>query len=153
MGVPRPKLIHGFSPNFEDMLTETGSTAEWVLDGIGHLLPWEHFKYFSVLNLLIEKGVPLNRCYYSCVLISCWPRPGLGDYETASIHACMCVCMRVCVCHIFKSSFIFHSVMKISSPNLQRMFMAVKTCSVKNDGTHLKKKHGRHSALLENHWS
>ena len=40
----------------------------------------------------------------------------------------VCVCMNVCVCHIFKSSFISYSLMNISSPNLQRMFMAVKTC-------------------------
>ena len=39
--------------------------------------------------------------------------------------------MHVCVCHIFKSSFVSHSVMKISSPNLQRMFMAVKNMSGK----------------------
>ena len=28
VGVPQPKLMHGFSPNFQDMLTKTGSTAE-----------------------------------------------------------------------------------------------------------------------------
>ena len=57
----------------------------------------------------------------------------LGDYETSSVHACRQVgeCRGVCVCHIFKSSFMSHSVMKISSPNLQRMFMAVKNMSGK----------------------
>ena len=43
----------------------------------------------------------------------------------------VCVRMHVCFCHIFRSSFISYSVMKISSPNLQRMFMAVKTCLYK----------------------
>ena len=28
MGVPQPKPVHGFSPNFQDMLTETGTTYE-----------------------------------------------------------------------------------------------------------------------------
>ena len=63
----------------------------------------------------------------------------MGDYEMLlCVCACVCVCMHVCVCHIFNSSFISHSVVKISSPNLQKIFMAVKTSPVKND-THLKK--------------
>ena len=28
VGVPQPKPMHGFSPNFQVMLTETGSIAE-----------------------------------------------------------------------------------------------------------------------------
>ena len=36
--------------------------------------------------------------------------------------------MHVCFCHIFTSIVISHSFMKISSPDLQRMFMAVKIC-------------------------
>ena len=28
VGVPQPKPMHGFSPNFKDMLIETGSIAE-----------------------------------------------------------------------------------------------------------------------------
>ena len=28
VGVPQPKPMHGFSPNFQDMLTKTGSRAE-----------------------------------------------------------------------------------------------------------------------------
>ena len=28
VGAPQPKLMYGFSPNFQDMLTETGSTAD-----------------------------------------------------------------------------------------------------------------------------
>ena len=48
---------------------------------------------------------------------------------------CVCVCgggggggvhMHVCLCHTLKSSFISHSVLKISSPNLHKMFMNVK---------------------------
>ena len=88
----------------------------------GSLLPWQPFKYFSVLNFLIKTGKLLNRCYYSCIFISCQPRPGLEDYETPSMRVC------ACICHIFKSTVISLSFMKISTPNLQRMFMAVKTC-------------------------
>ena len=40
---------------------------------------------------------------------------------------CMPVCMDVCICHILKSNFISHLIIKISSPHFQRIFMAVKT--------------------------
>ena len=55
VGIPQPKPMHGFSPNFQDMLTETGSTAEFVLEGIRqHLLPCQCFKYISVKKILIN---------------------------------------------------------------------------------------------------
>ena len=38
-----------------------------------------------------------------------------------------CVCMHVCICHIFSKTY-FSLIINISSPYLQRMFMAVKTC-------------------------
>ena len=130
--------MHGVSQNLQDMLTETGSRAELVLEGISqHLWPWQCFKYFSVLNFLIENGALLNRCYYSWIFIPLWPRLELGDYEMPSLRACVC-------CHIFKSSFISYLFMKILSLNLQRMFMAVKTC-LQQFCTHFKKQHGRHS--------
>ena len=44
------------------------------------------FKYFLVLTFLIEKRALLNLFYYSCILISCWPRPGLRDDKM------LCVC-------------------------------------------------------------
>ena len=34
VGVPQPKPIHGFSPNFHNILTERGSSADLVLGGI-----------------------------------------------------------------------------------------------------------------------
>ena len=82
-------------------------------------------------------------------LIFRWPWSDLGDYETLPVH----VYMHVCVCHIFKLSFISCLDMKISSPNMQRMFMAVKTCLLKIMVLILKKPHGCHSQLLESHWS
>ena len=90
-----------FHQIFRILLTETGSRAEKVLEGIWqHLLPWQCFKYFSVLNFYIEKGVLLNQCpivdFYPV-----WPRLELGDYEMPSLctcmPACMCVCMHVCI--------------------------------------------------------
>ena len=51
---------------------------------------------------------------------------------------CRGVCIHVCICHIFKSSFISHSVMKIFSPNLESMLIAVKIMVL------ILKKHGRH---------
>ena len=45
---------------------------------------------------------------------------------------------RVCVCHIFTSTFISHSFMKMSSPNLLRIFTAVKMC-LKKFCSHFKK--------------
>ena len=46
-------------------------------------ISWQRFKYFLVLNFLIEKGEPLNRCYYSCISPD-GQKLGLGDY------ACVC---------------------------------------------------------------
>ena len=63
------------------------------------------------------------------------------------MRACMCVCVHVCVCHIFTSTFISHSFVKISSPSLQKMLMAMKTCA-KSFYTYFKK-HGR---LFEDRW-
>ena len=80
--------------------------------------------FICLAVLSIKKGA--IKPNYSYILISCRPRPGLEDYETLYVH--VCACMHVFVCHILKSSFISHSFMKISSPNLQTMFMAVKTC-------------------------
>ena len=55
-GVPQPKPLHGFSPNFQDVFTPRGSRADYVLRGIQlSLLPWQHFSYFQVLNFV---GVP-----------------------------------------------------------------------------------------------
>ena len=83
MGVPQPKPMQGFSPKFQDMLTERGSKADWVLEVIWkNLLPWQCFKYFLVF--FVEKGPLLNQCYYSCIFIS--HQPGLGDYEMPSVH-------------------------------------------------------------------
>ena len=135
VGVPKP--MHGFSLNFHYMLTERESRADEVLEGIWQqLLPWQCFKYFSVLNFSIEKGALLNRCNYNYIFIS---RVGLGDY------------MYVCICQIFTSIFICHSFMKIPSPNLQRMFMALKHACEKFCPHFKKKKHGRHSRLFKNH--
>ena len=36
VSVPQPKLVHGFSPNFHNMLTSRGSRADWDLGGILH---------------------------------------------------------------------------------------------------------------------
>ena len=53
MGVPQPEPLHGFSPNFQDMFTSRGSTADLVLVGIRlPLLPWQHFKDFRVLKFV-----------------------------------------------------------------------------------------------------
>ena len=49
----------------------------------------------------------------------------------------MCVRAYLCVFVTFLNQALSHSFMKISSPNLQRMFMTVKTC-LKNYCTHLK---------------
>ena len=44
VGVPQPKPLHGFSPNFQDMFTPRGSTADLVLVGIRlRLVPGLHF--------------------------------------------------------------------------------------------------------------
>ena len=47
VGVPQPKPVHGFSPNFQDMLTETGSELSkfWRVS-----VTMQCFKYFSVLT-------------------------------------------------------------------------------------------------------
>ena len=71
---------------------------------------------------------------------SSWPRPWLRDYETPSVRACEY--MHVCVCHIYKLSFISHSVMNVYG--FENMF-------VKNYGTYFKKQHSCHSRLLKNH--
>ena len=34
VGVPQPKPMHGFLPNFQDMLTPVGSRADQVFGGI-----------------------------------------------------------------------------------------------------------------------
>ena len=34
MGLPLPKPMHEFLQNFQDMLTKTGSRADYVLEGI-----------------------------------------------------------------------------------------------------------------------
>ena len=64
----------------------------------------------------------------------------LSRWEIIKCFQCMraslCACMHVCICNILKSSFISHSVIKISLPNLQRMFMAVKNS--KKYGSHFK---------------
>ena len=53
VGVPQPKPLYGFSPNFQDMFSPRGSTADLVLVGIRlPLLPWQHFKDFQVLNFV-----------------------------------------------------------------------------------------------------
>ena len=44
VGVPQPKPLQGYSPNFQDIFTPRGSTADLVLVGIRvPLLPWQHF--------------------------------------------------------------------------------------------------------------
>ena len=43
VGVPQPKPLYGFSPNFQDVFTPRVSRAE-VFGGIQRqLLPWQHF--------------------------------------------------------------------------------------------------------------
>ena len=60
VGVPQFEPVHRLSPNFQDMLTAIGSTADLLLKVICQQpLPWQCFKYFSVL-ILIEKGPLLN---------------------------------------------------------------------------------------------
>ena len=65
--------------------------------------------------------------------------------EMPSMSACTCVHLS----HCFTSSFISHSFMKMSSPNLQRMLMAGKIC-LKKICPHFKK-HAHHRRLFENH--
>ena len=44
MGVPQPKSLHRFQPNFQDMFILRGSKADKVLGGIQlPLFPWQHF--------------------------------------------------------------------------------------------------------------
>ena len=44
VGVLQPKPMHGFSPNFRDMLTPGGSSADEFLWGIWQqLFPCQHF--------------------------------------------------------------------------------------------------------------
>ena len=53
MGVPQPKSLRVFSPNFQDMFTPRGSTADLVLVGTRvPLLPWQHFQDFQVLKFV-----------------------------------------------------------------------------------------------------
>ena len=59
------------------------------------------------------------------------------------------VCLSVC--HVFAQTLISHSFMNISSPNMQGMFMAIKTCLCNFFCLILKKKqNGRHSQLFKN---
>ena len=59
MGVPQPKPLHGFLPNFQDMFTPRGSAADLVLVGIWlSLLPGQHFEEFRVLKFV---GVPQSK--------------------------------------------------------------------------------------------
>ena len=59
--------------------------------------------------------------------------PLARGWEIMKCLLCMgvCVCVHVCICHIFTQTFISHSFMDISSLDVQRMFMAVKKMSVK----------------------
>ena len=70
---------------------------------------------------------------------------GLGDYETPSMHVCICVCVHVCT-----GWPLYFINLWITSPNLQRMVMAVKHVCRKFC-THFKKQHGRHDPLFKNH--
>ena len=57
MGVPQPKPVHGFLPNFQDMITPTGSRADDLVKGMWpQLLPLQHFKDFLVLNFFMKQG-------------------------------------------------------------------------------------------------
>ena len=51
------------------------------------------------------------------------PACGRGDYKTPSVHAS--------VRQVFAQTLIYHPFIKIFSPNLQGMFMAMKTCLYK----------------------
>ena len=55
MGVPQPKPMHRFSPNFQGMLTETESRADKVLGVWQQLLPWQHLRLLGLKKFV---GVP-----------------------------------------------------------------------------------------------
>ena len=55
VGVPQPKPLHGFSPNFQDMFTPRGSRADYVLGG------YPAFNIFQVLKFVgVPKPKPLQ---------------------------------------------------------------------------------------------
>ena len=62
MGLPQPKPMHRFLPNFQGMFTPRGSRADKVLMDIWQqLLPWQHFQDFLVLNFVdVPRPKPLH---------------------------------------------------------------------------------------------
>ena len=102
-------------------------------------ISWQRFKYFLVLNFLIEKGEPLNRCYYSCIS----PDGQSWGWET----------MRVCVhlSHFYINlyiSFIYEDIFTRFAEN----DYGCENMSAKNFVLIWKKQYGNHSQLLKNHW-
>ena len=111
-------------------------------------LPWQCFKYFSVLNFLIETGTLLNRFYYSCSFICRWPKAGVGRLLNtchASVRAC------VCLSHFYMNlyfSFICEDIFIRFAEN-------VKDCgniSVKTLVLILKNNMAAIANCLKNHW-
>ena len=54
VGVPQPKPMHGFLPNFQDVFTLE------LIKVLGISGKRAYFKYFSVFYFLIEKGAPIK---------------------------------------------------------------------------------------------
>ena len=98
------------------------------------------------LKLLNRKRGALSRCYYSCIFISCLPRPGLGDYEKPPVHACV----RVRLSHFYINLYISAIYEDIFTKFEETIYgyenMFVKSCVII-----LKKQHGRHGGLFENY--
>ena len=102
VGVSQPKPMHGFLPNFQDILTPRGSRGDYNLgvsgnncchDNALNILSGNTCCHGNVLNTFQSytsylKKVAIKRI--QLYFISHWPRPGLGYYETPSVGTWMC---------------------------------------------------------------
>ena len=57
VGVPQPKPLHGFSPNFQGMFTPRGSRADLAFRQ--QLLPWQHLRFSSLKFMGVPQTKPL----------------------------------------------------------------------------------------------
>ena len=97
------------------------------------------FKFCSakVCSLaMFETCVSCDKDIWIALTLITGQRPWFCDHEMPSMHTCMQAC--VCLLNFYKS-FISHLFMKISSPNLQRMFMATEKIYLKKFCLHFKK--------------
>ena len=82
-----------------------------------------NLELFDYSILLPYFPSPISVCISLLLSPACGQRPLSGDYKMPSVPECV----RPSICQVFAS----HSFIKIFSPNLQGMFMAIKPVSAK----------------------